>query len=244
MKNRDIKLLILEDDEAYIRMLLRLLNEIGIHQVYTSQNFQEAVEVYNSQSIDLLLVDINLGRNQPTGDEFVRYIQKKGNNPLVLYLTSLFTEYYYEQVKDTQPVGFMDKEVSKLALLQAIELAFNSKSNQEKQVESFSGKHFFFKVGNVYKSIDPNEIYYFYAHNKMTYAKVGNRNYPTNMSLKNLEKGLDKSTFLRIHKSYLVNVNYVEQVDLKNDCIQVNGEGLRIGEAYRKEFMKRLKIFK
>ncbi|MBK9492126.1 MAG: LytTR family transcriptional regulator, partial [Haliscomenobacter sp.] len=96
---------------------------------------------------------------------------------------------------------------------------------------------------DVYKHIAIDEIAFFYANGKMTFAKVNKRNFPTNVQLKTLEEELFPK-FLRMHKTYLINVAFIESINLKKARVEIAEEHLPMGYAYRKEFIERLKLLK
>ena len=77
----------------------------------------------------------------------------------------------------------------------------------------------------------------------MTFARVDKRNFPTSVQLKTLEDELFPK-FLRIHKSYLVNVDFIDAINTRDDKVEVMGESLPIGYSHRKSFLEQLKLLK
>ena len=84
---------------------------------------------------------------------------------------------------------------------------------------------------------------YFFSDQKLTYAKVEQRNFPTSVQLKTLEKDF-APIFLRIHKSYLVNVKMIESLNPGESTLVVGGQMLPIGYAYKKVFFEQLQLLK
>ncbi len=107
----------------------------------------------------------------------------------------------------------------------------------------FISSQLFLKIGDMYKAIDVESIDYFYADNKLTYARVGNRNFPTNVQLKVLACELGPK-FLRSHKKYLINVDSIESILIKDGKIKIGKELLPIGYAYRKPFLEQIHLLK
>lgn len=58
-------------------------------------------------------------------------------------------------------------------------------------------------------------------------------------TLKHLENQLPAAEFVRIHKSYLVNVAHIER--LYGNCLRVGRRELPIGSTYRQDVLRRLK---
>lgn len=252
--NSNLNILILEDLQGFSMLLKILLEEMGLPKVYTAKNYAEAVVVLEQHTPDLCLVDIDLGPGEKTGIDFAETLRESLPDVPIIYLTSNYTEEFYERTRHTRPSSFMNKELSRFKLQQAIDLALMhpvSASNgtggtRPETVEMppvINHSNFFFKIGDVYKSIPVNEVTYFFSDQKLNYARVGQRNFPTSVQLKVLEKEFS-SNFARIHKSYLVNVNLIESINPGEGTIVIHGETLPIGQAYRKPFLDHLKLLK
>jgi DNA-binding LytR/AlgR family response regulator len=202
---------------------------------------------------DLCLVDIDLGPGEKTGIDFAETLRESLPDVPIIYLTSNYTEEFYERTRHTRPSSFMNKELSRFKLQQAIDLALmhpvgaiSPGSTRPEVIEMppvINHSNFFFKIGDVYKSIPVSEVTYFFSDQKLNYARVGQRNFPTSVQLKVLEKEFS-SSFARIHKSYLVNVNLIESINPGEGTIVIHGETLPIGQAYRKPFLDHLKLLK
>ena len=190
-----------------------------------------------------------MGQKDPTGIQFVEKIRETAPFLPVIYLTSNYTEDYYEQSRHTLPSGFMNKELSRFKLHQAIDLALMQPMTpramaQKDYVAPFLNQsNFFFKIGDIYKSIPLEKVEYFFSDQKLTYAKVEQRNFPTSVQLKTLEKDF-APIFLRIHKSYLVNVKMIESLNPGESTLVVGGQMLPIGYAYKKIFFEQLQLLK
>jgi hypothetical protein len=101
----------------------------------------------------------------------------------------------------------------------------------------------FFKIGDDFKAIPVKDINYFYADNKITYARVGDRNYPTNVKLKSIEESF-QHIFVRIHKTYLVNISAIDALKTRDNALVIGAELLPIGSSFKKELMNRLIVLK
>lgn len=251
-----IKILILEDNQRFTDLLLIMLQEIGMKKVQIAESYDMAIELFDQHNPDLCILDIDLGPGHRNGIEVAEYIRDKDETTPVIFLTSNYTEEYYYKSRHVKPIGFMNKELSRFKLQQAIDLALlnriqapppykisdigNAPSGDPPLINK---SHFFFKIGDNYKAIPIKDVSYFYADQKFTYARIGDRNYPTTVLLKTLEDEFPEQ-FVRIHKTYLVNFNYIESIVLKENSVIITGDSLPIGLAYRKQFMSRLQLLK
>ncbi|MEY3239240.1 MAG: hypothetical protein RIR11_678 [Bacteroidota bacterium] len=247
--NTNIRVLILEDSESFSELLKILLLELHIQNIFIARNYEMGLAYFDQYQPDICLVDINLGENKPSGIEFVEKIRENASFVPVIYLTSNYSENYYEQSRHTHPSGFMNKELSRFKLHHAIDLALMQPVppkviGQKDYIAPFLNQsNFFFKIGDIYKSIPLEKVEYFFSDQKLTYAKVDQRNFPTTVQLKTLEKDF-APTFLRIHKSYLVNIKMIESLHPGESTLVINGQTLPIGYAYKKIFLEQLQLLK
>ncbi len=252
-----IKVLIVEDQENFAKMIQLMLEELKLKQIYKAHTMDQAWALFERERPDLCLIDIELSKNQQEGIILAEQIREVAPTLPIIFLTVHYNEDMYERCKHILPSIFMNKELSRLNLYQAIDLALlntpstsspNFKLEEQHPVEEnrrpwINNQHFFFKVGDVYKRIAIKEIAFFFAKGKMTFARVNKRNFPTNVQLKTLEDELFPK-FLRIHKTYLVNVDQIESINTREDKIEVMEENLPIGYGYRHSFLEQLKLLK
>jgi DNA-binding LytR/AlgR family response regulator len=67
-------------------------------------------------------------------------------------------------------------------------------------------------LGDKIYLIDLPEIVYFESREKYTYLHTTDREYMIDETLADLEGKLDGSTFVRIHRSYIVNVSFIREL--------------------------------
>lgn len=81
--------------------------------------------------------------------------------------------------------------------------------------------------------VDFDDLLYLRADGNYCYLQTRTgESHTVKWSLRQLLEHLPNDIFMRIHKSYLVNIRHVEALDLKNRELQVNGETLPIGRTY------------
>lgn len=251
MAKQDPVILIVEDDKEFTNLLSILLEHLNFKKIYHAPNYDLALQLMEKKTIDVYIIDIILS-NGKNGIQLGEEIRRQQINAPIIYLTANYTDDYYILARNTRPSSFMNKELSRLKLHQAIDLALLTQSNPElNKVASstfvpphISDHNFFFRIGDSFKAIPIEEVAYFYADKKMSYAKIGTLSYPTSVQLKTLEEELPSSDFIRIHKSYIVNTRQIETIQLGESTVTINGESLPIGYAYRKVFMTGLRILK
>lgn len=254
MKNttfENVKVLIVEDNKDFGLLLKIMLEQIGFQHILICNKYPEAISLLNPHSIDVFIIDIELGGNKD-GVALAEEIRQLGINVPIIYMTSHYTDEYYSYARPTRPSSFLSKELSSLKLHQAIDLALltneieaiSPQNGKTKQTLHLSPYNFYFRIGDAYKAIPITDIHYFYADKKMSFAKIGTRSYPTSVQLKTLEEELPAGQFIRIHKSYIINTKFIESIIPGESSVTINGEHLPIGYAFRKEFMAALRLLK
>lgn len=259
MKNElsELKILCVDDNAFFLDLLKILLQEIGIVNIRDAKTLETGFKLFREFQPDISIIDIELSTGDMVGIDLAKKIRAKDSKAPILFLTSYFQEDVYEMVKEIRPIAFMSKELSRLKLRQTIELAYNQIETPNKDTDQkpppkptppitnhlLKSGHFFFKIGDSYKPIEVNKIDFFYAADKLTYARSDGRNYPTSVQLKVLENELYPE-FLRCHKKYLINVNRIESILLREGKVKVENELLPIGYAYRKDFLSAINLLK
>jgi DNA-binding LytR/AlgR family response regulator len=249
---KDQVILIVEDNKDFEFLLQAMLQQIGFRNILNAANFDEAMYVISKHAIDVFIIDIHL-ENSKNGVMIAEEIRRNQMNTPIIFITSNYTEENYAYARATRPSSFLSKELSRLKLHQAIDLALLAHAEEEvDEMESFksvlpplvSPFNFYFRIGDTYKAIPVADVAYFFADKKMSYAKIGHRSYPTSVQLKTLEDELPKEQFIRIHKSYIVNTKFIESFNPGESTISINGETLPVGYVYRKDFLAALRLLK
>lgn len=256
MDENKYTILVVEDNNQFVLLLRIILEDMPFKSILVASSYEEALEVLEEITPDIFLLDIELSENErEAGIALGETIREQQIESPIIYITSHYTEDYYERTKHTRPSSFLNKELSRLKLHQAIDLALLNYSAYQpagqqqpasttKRPPNITDNHFFFKVGDAYKAMPADNIAYFYADKKMSYARMESRSYPTSIQLKVLEEELQKLGFIRIHKSYLVNIKQIEAVNPRDSTITVAGETLPIGYTYRKPLLEMLNLLK
>lgn len=125
------KTILLVEDEALIAM-----NEASIltkhgYAVLTAYNAEQAVQTVDQNTVDLILMDIDLGEGKEDGTKAAERILKKHELPIV-FLTSHGEREYVEKVKKITGYGYVLKNTGEFVLTESINMAFHLfEANQE-----------------------------------------------------------------------------------------------------------------
>lgn len=238
----ELKILLIEDSLVAAKKIIKLLNQLGVKQVELVDSYRKAVRAFDEKVFDIILADIFLGTEKKRGDDFIRYIRKRKFTTPVIYLTSFYEEKIYNEVRDTMPKCFLSKEISLLSLRQALELSLYNSPPINEPPPKVTVSRLFVKDRTSYRALSLDEITHFDTRHKVTFAHLKNAHYVTNFSLKDLEEQLSNIQFVRVHRGYLINLNYMESISLKESQLVVNKNIIPIGQFYRKKLLEHIKI--
>lgn len=199
------------DDEPPIRAELRYLLEkdTRVGQIAEAGNVTEAVESILSNKPDVLFLDITMpGRS---GIELAETLQNLKTPPVVVFVTA-FAEYAADAY-NLDAVDYVVKPVEDARLSKAldkIEAALGARcrpcSRQPLRLTvDRGGKKVFIPVA---------DVCYFEARADFCNAVCAEGTYLINESISSLERRLASEGFIRVHRSYLVNLEDVHNVEI------------------------------
>jgi len=213
-----IRAVIVDDEELARKRLTRLLRvygeEVGI--VGEASDGEEAVGVISSLRPDVVFLDVQMPGFD--GFEVVRRLDVK---PFIVFVTA-YNEYALKAFEENS-VDYLMKPVEQQRLEKTIEklrrVFGTSPSGMNGNIErmlarlaSPPAQRIKVSLGDKIYLIDLPDIVYFEAKEKYTFLHTGDREYIIDETISGLEGKLEASTFVRIHRSYIVNVNFIREI--------------------------------
>lgn len=255
---KNLKILLLVSDYTFAQLIKILLKKIGIQDVYFVKTSQEALSAHHNYEPDICLLEVDLKSGSISGIDIAEEIRKKDKYVGFIFLSNHLDNSLHKKASVLKLSNFLNKEVTLSKLQKTLQFSAlqienmklskqlmksQSASNHTPALKQRNNAQVFFKIGDSFKGILTKNITLFYAENKLTYARVNNRNYPTTVQLKVLEEELVPE-FLRCHKKYLINVDQIESIELKQGKVKIGDQLIPIGYAYRKSFLGNLNLLK
>jgi len=102
-------------------------------------------------------------------------------------------------------------------------------------------KFIFVKSGSVLVKLDIAEIDYIESIGDYIGVHVENKRYVVHTTMKEAENKLSKNEFCRIHRSFIINFNRIEQIE--ENTVSIVGKVLPISRTYRKNLLSRMNMF-
>ena len=229
-----IRIAICEDEKDQQELLEGYINEAfkSLSLQYKFDIFSSGEELLESYSkdFDIVLLDIQLG--EINGMDTARKIRLLDNKVEIIFITSLI-EYVLEGY-EVRAYRYLVKPVKYENLKDNI-------INCIKEVE-IKNKYIIVKEHGNQIKLDINEITYIEVQKKDMLIHTINKNFEVRYSLEKIEKDLNLDQFVRCHKSFIVNLNYVENIK-PNIAILESGEEIPVSRYRYKDVKEKFLKF-
>lgn len=227
---------IIVDDEPMAREILQThLEKITfVNVLATCKNAIEAYNVLNSQTIDLVFLDINMP--EVSGLSLAKSINKDIN--------VIFTTAYRDYAVDgftLEAVDYLLKPISFERLLQAInKLNKNLVVTVQNPVKENTHKQDFIFVRADRKMVKINFSDINYIESLSDYIKIhlADKTIVTRETISNIEAKLPQADFLRVHRSYIISIAKISS--FTNEFIEVNAKAIPISRSYKTSVLNTL----
>jgi DNA-binding NtrC family response regulator len=158
-EKKEACILIVNANRDFTLLLGLLLEQMEFNNLMFAADYFEAVEKIATESVDLFILDTDLGEGRQ-GIKLAEEIRNKGLETPIIYITPNYTDEYFNSVHHTRPSSFLNQELSYLKLRQAVELALlhsNSAAKQGKRTKAkarhIPHQQLFVKNGDVSKAV-------------------------------------------------------------------------------------------
>lgn len=229
-----LKAIAIDDEPLALRLVCGYIEKTpGLILEGSFDNPLDAIEFLNRESVDLIFVDIQMP--DLSGLEFTRTLVK---GPKVIFTTA-YEKYALEGFR-LEVVDYLLKPFSYEEFLKSVRKAGNLIRLEKKEpdeVESNS-EYLFLKSDYKIKRINFNDIQY--IEGLKDYVKVFTINSAKPVlsitTLKHLESKLPESGFMRVHRSFIVNLNKVDTIERSR--IVFGKTYIPVSEQYKDKFQE------
>ena len=239
-----IKVGIVEDEMIIAQGIIRALKDLGYETTEPALSYTEALGMIVSEQPDILLLDIQL-KGHKDGIELAQKIKTDYNIPYI-FLTANGDSATVERAKQLNPPAYLIKPFNKTELYASIEIclhnfsAGNAKSPEAEKDDLFIKDSLFIKHGQHYLKIRTAEIMYLESDNNYVNVYTTNNKLMVRNSIQGYLDIIGNRQFIRVHKSYAVNTEFIDSVNA--DSIFIKGVEIPIGRAHKEELMAFLRL--
>ena len=229
-----IRTLAIDDEPLALQQLENYIRKIPYMEfVAACQSASEAKKILEEEDIDVLFTDIHMP--DLNGMEFVRSLVAP---PLVVFTTA-YSDYAVESFKLNvvdyllKPFGLEDVERAAAKVKKLYDLSNAATVSAVDEDDAL-----FLKTEYKIVRIDIDKICYIESMSE--YLKIFVEDQPKPiivlLSMKKIEERLPVSTFMRVHRSYIINLKKIQEVN-KSRIIIDNEISIPVGDFYRSTFM-------
>ena len=239
-----IKCIAIDDEPLALKKLVTYINKIPyLDLVAQCRSAAEARQVIDEQDVEAIFCDINMP--DLNGMDFAKSLQKDHTSGPLVVFTTAYAEYAVEGYKANavdyllKPYSFEEFEAAAQKVQEICEIRQQAMTEVTTQPDD-DGVIF---VKSDYKivRISIEHIRYIEAMSEYLRISCDDKDKPVIvlLSMKRIEEFLPASTFMRIHRSFIINLNKI--VEVKKSHVVLEGDfSMPIGDNYKDAFMEYL----
>ncbi|WP_299683201.1 LytTR family DNA-binding domain-containing protein [uncultured Dokdonia sp.] len=234
---------IIIDDETTARVIINQLcsqiDDLTILEEFP--NAIQAIKYLNQHEVDLIFLDIHMP--DFTGFDFIQTLK---NPPKIILTTSdanfAIEAFEYDCIVDylVKPIPFprFEKAIQKARNFAATNAAAATQTPTDQ--EPASDNHLYINIDRRLIKLDIPSIYLIEAKGDYINVKTEDKNYTVHSTLKKIEDKLPKDLFLKVHRSYIINVKKI--IDIEDNSVLIKKDVIPVSRSNRPELMKRLNL--
>ncbi len=236
-----IKAIIVDDEPLAIEILKKYSDTIDYLEILgTFTNPLEAIRFISKEAIDLIFLDIEMP--MINGVDLVESLKTKPN----IIFTTAFPQYAVDGF-NLDAVDYLLKPISYKRFLKAINKIFNG-VNQKEEINDNpvfvnNSENKFIFVKSDYENIKVTIQDIKYIEGLKDYLKIHlstNKSILTLSNFSSIIEKIDNQDFIRVHNSYVVNLNYIKSI--QKNRILIDTIRIPISETYKKEFFEKIRL--
>lgn len=230
-----ISCIIVDDEPLAIEIVEAYLEKIG--QIKLAGTFRNAIDAFaflQAHPVDLIFLDIQMPKL--SGLDFIRTLK----NPPKVIFTTAYRDYAIEgfelEVVDylLKPIPFdrFLKAVAKVLHQPTAALPVNTKA------DAASDDYVYFKVDKKMVKTRMAEVLYIESIKDYVKVRTAEKEIVTQQKISYLEESLPRPQFLRVHRSFIINVEKIDAYSATD--VEIGKFSVPIGRNYKNDVMKAL----
>jgi DNA-binding LytR/AlgR family response regulator len=213
-----LKCVIIDDEPLARECITNYVKEVDFLQLAgTGSNPVDLTLLLDEHDVDLIFLDIQMP--VINGIEFLKTVQ----NPPMVIITTAYPSYALEGFQ----LDVLDYLLKPITFTRFFKAVSKAKDYQQLLVRSVAtdqpkttADYFFIKCDYKYERIYFDDILYIQAMQNYVTLYTTKGKYITLLYLKNVEEKLDKQSFIRVHKSFIVSIPKIEAIENNEIIIQ------------------------
>lgn len=250
--NQEVKILVVENETMIAEDIVLRLLELRYSITGCVSTVNQAIEILDKQKTDLVLIDINLDGNKD-GIELAQYINKCIQIPFI-FLTSLANQSTLQQAKGVSPSAYLLKPFNDRQIQFSIEIALYNFEKKEDHLKTANLKNslsndqevlklsncLFLKKDSHFKRVEFKEIYWLEAESNYTLIYTQKGKFIYSSVLKNFEDKLPEKQFIRVHRSFIVNIECI--TGFEGNIVFIGEKKIPVSKPCREQIFKMFNV--
>ena len=196
-------------------------------------NVAEALDYLNKNSVDLLFLDVEM-----PGATGFDLLDQLAYYPKIILTTSK-SEYAYNAF-EYNVTDFLKKPFTYQRFQESLQKITATPTTDGNGITSTATDHIFIKCEGKLVRLNNDDILYIESMGDYVKFVTGDKKYVTHNTIKNLEEKVNRQTFIKVHRSYIININKID--DIRENDLFIKGNEIPVSKAHKSEVLKRLNI--
>jgi len=228
---------IVVDDSKIARETIKLLIEqfSYLNLVYECESPVEAYEYLKKEPVDLVFLDVEM-----PGMSGIDLIKNLDKHPIIILVTS--KKDYAAEAFDLNVVDYLIKPLSLSRFMVAINKAKElfEDIDTKQTVNENNKEYIFVRSGGLLIKIKLENIQYIQAIGDYVNIFTPEKRHTVHITLKNIEEKLPADKFFRLHRSYLVSLSHIDNIE--ENSAYTGKHPLPIAGQFKKELLRKLNM--
>jgi DNA-binding LytR/AlgR family response regulator len=227
-----MRCIIVDDDKVFVRILQELINKFDYLELTESFADAEAAKSFlKDEDVDLIFLDVEFPGE--SGMDLIQYLNK---NTQVILVTG--KEKYAVEAFEYNVVDYLVKPISADRFNRAVKKAkeyYDLKSSLQ-----INKNRLFMKENNAYHNVLADDVLFVEALGDYVVVNTRNKKYTLLTTMKQIEQKLPEQKFMRVHRSYIINIDHVETFD--GGLMVIDKKLISVGKSYKKNITAKLNL--
>ena len=243
---KSLKIGVVEDDAIISDLINMNLHDMGYETCQPAMSYSDAIVMMEQERPDMMVLDIRL-QGHLDGIDVAKLSNEKFNIPFI-FLSANTDGATLERAKETRPLTFLPKPFNKEVLYTTLEIAFSqlneneTPKNQSKSIEKFTEERVvFLKDGIQFRRVKLHEV--LFINSEQNYLNIHfseKRKMVVRAVLSDFLEQYAFPSFMRIHRSYAVNLKQIESFNREE--LIIGEHTIPLASSYRDEFLTRMGV--
>lgn len=234
MRTHLVKCIIVDDDSASLKIIEALIQKTPFLEL--SASFSDpiaAADYLSKEDIELIFLDIEM-----PGISGLELINLLKHPPFVIVISSK-KEYAFDAFA-LNVVDYLVKPVTEYSRF--LEAALRAKENLQKVKPSVAEKEgqLFVKVDSILHNLNLSDILWIEAFGDYIKINTADKVMTALATMKSIESKLPTNLFVRVHRSFIVNLTKINKIDLAE--LHIDVKIIPVSNFYREALMKKISL--